>query len=72
MIRMDIKNINTAGWRNPQKKTKFSPEKNDQEMSNLVNDTLLPFSEGQTDTSTYTTTMHWLSTWRKVVNNNII
>ena len=70
---MDIKNINTAGWRNPQKKAKFSPpEKNDQERSYLVDETLLPFSEGQTDASTYTTTMDWLSTWRKVVNNNII
>ena len=70
---MDVKSINTAGWRNPQKKTKLSEDtKGDEGTIYLGDEALLPYSDGQREKSTSSTTIDWLLTWRKVINNDII
>ena len=69
---MDVKSVNTAGWREPQKRNRFSrPEEENREMVYFNNQSLLPYSEEQSDINTFPTTMDWLLTWRKVINNDI-
>ena len=70
---MDVKSINTTGWRKPQGKANSSQaEKDDEESIFLGDQTLMPYSDAQRDISTCPTTMDWLLTWRKIVDSNSI
>ena len=73
MTRMDIKNISTAGFKQPKKKAKVSQaEKDEKEAAYLGDETLLPYSGSQRDTTTFPTTIEWLMTWRKVVTDKVV
>ena len=70
---MDVKSINTAGWRKPKQNVNLSQDRDDDNgLAYLGDQPSLPYSEEQRDTDTYATTISWLLTWRKVVNNGSI
>ena len=67
---MDIKTINTTGWRKPHGKSiEKDTISDEEEIESLRESTYYPNQKNNFNYSNSVTTMEWISTWRKIANS---
>ena len=68
---MDVKSINTAGWREPKKGSVLQKVMSDEEEIDTLRESIYASNpQSNNKTSHSVTTIEWISTWRKITTNS--